>query len=185
MEKKEDYKVSKSDCIDILDRTLGFVRNCDSKASAILAIYGVIFTIILTTDSPKMFISKICFVFAMKSFGNILFIVLLVITVLINFSGLIQIFLVLNVKVKVEQKKELDNESKIFFEDIQKKNYVEYKERLLKMSEEDFLDDIISQIYKNSKICSKKYKRYKIGFILSSIGFLAFSFLWIIGILIY
>ena len=41
-------------------------------------------------------------------------------------------------------------------------------------NEENFLDDIIKQIYKNSMICSKKYERYNLGIKCSILGFILF-----------
>ena len=48
-ENKSHY-VDKDGALDILDRTIGFVRNCDNKASIFLGTFGVILTIVLTTD---------------------------------------------------------------------------------------------------------------------------------------
>lgn len=42
--------MDKADALDILDRTIDFVRNCDNKASIFLGTFGVILTIVLTTE---------------------------------------------------------------------------------------------------------------------------------------
>ena len=49
----------KSDALDILDRTIDFVRTFDNKASIFLGFFGVILTIILTTEGANNLISII------------------------------------------------------------------------------------------------------------------------------
>jgi hypothetical protein len=113
----------------------------------------------------------------------------MIVSVFCTVYGVFRIMKVLGVQIdkkKYVKEKELDLDSKIFFDHISKNaNYLIYKEKLLKMSDEDFINDIISQIYINSVICSDKYKNYKCGFKYSLIGFCAFIFLWIVGIFIF
>lgn len=47
----------------------------------------------------------------------------------------------------------------IYFKDISlSEDYEAYKQKIKNMNSENFLDDIIKQIYKNSMICSKNMK---------------------------
>lgn len=85
--------------------------------------------------------------------------------------GLSQIIKVLGVKIDSSAEEGLDGDSKIFFEHIQKNNYSAYKEKLLGITEEIFLNDVISQIYINSCICHDKYKNLKCGLKWTLIGF--------------
>jgi hypothetical protein len=80
----------------------------------------------------------------------------------------------------------LELDSKIFFANIVKnKTYEKYKKKLLSLDEKDFLNDLISQIYINSNICTTKFNRYNKGLKLSFIGYGAFIILWAVGSYLY
>lgn len=52
----------------------------------------------------------------------------------------------------------------IFFEDIKDyKNAEEYKHVMKKITEKQFVDDILQEVYSNSHICSKKMHEFKKG----------------------
>jgi len=185
-EKAKMQAIDKADAIDILDRTIDFVRNCDNKASIFLGAFGVILTIVLTTDGVDNLASIFNSAIAQLSFCNILFLVLMLCAVVAVVVGLSQIIRVLGVKVESLKEEGIACDSKIFFEGIKKNtNYLTYKAKLFNMSDEEFLNDIASQIYINSCICSDKYKNYKCGLKWSLIGFIAFIVLWIIGTILF
>ncbi|MGI6252280.1 MAG: hypothetical protein ACOYJV_02480, partial [Aminivibrio sp.] len=48
--KTEKCIIKKEDAIDILDRIIGFVNNCDSKSSIILGVFGAVITLVFSTD---------------------------------------------------------------------------------------------------------------------------------------
>lgn len=183
-ENKSHY-VDKDGALDILDRTIGFVRNCDNKASIFLGTFGVILTIVLTTDGLDNLMSIVQAVITQGTFCSALYLLMMTGSIIAMIFGVSQIIRVLGVKVDSSAEEGLDGDSKIFFEHIQKSNYSEYKEKLLGMTEETFLNDIISQIYINSCICHDKYTNYKCGLKWTLIGFCGFSVLWIIGAVIF
>ncbi|MGN0351083.1 MAG: hypothetical protein ACI4ES_05470 [Roseburia sp.] len=186
MEEKDNVQyLNKDDALDILDRTIDFVRNCDNKASIFLGIFGVILTIALTTEGLDNLMSIIRAAIAQKGFCNILFLLIMAGFLIITVFGLSQIIKVLGVKVDSSAEEGLDGDSKIFFEYISKNNYLSYKKKLLAATEEEFFNDITSQIYINSCICRDKYKSYKCGLKWTLIGFCGFTVLWIIGAIIF
>lgn len=182
----KEQTIDESDAIDILDRTIDFVRNCDNKASIFLGIFGVVLTIVLTTDGVNNLVSIFDSAITQTSFCNVLYLLLMAGSVIITSFGLTQIVRVLGVKVDFSKEEGLDTDSKIFFEHITKNtNYLTYKTKLSNISDKEFLNDITSQIYINSCICSEKYKNYKCGLKWSLIGFSAFITLWTIGTILF
>ena len=184
---KEPIKqtVEKSDAIDILNRTIDFVRNCDNKASIFLGIFGVVLTIFLTTEGLDDLISILDAATTQRTFCNVFYLLLMIGSIITTTFGLCQIIKVLGVQVDFSKEEGLISDSKVFFECISRNNYLEYKNKLFTMSDEDFFNDVVSQIYINSRICSDKYRNYKCGFKWSLIGFSGFVVLWVIGMIIF
>ena len=57
-----------------------------------------------------------------------------------------------------------NNKCNIFYEDIKDyKDAEDYIHAVRKMSENEFVDDVLRETYYNSRICSKKMHRFKIG----------------------
>lgn len=95
--------------------------------------------------------------------------------------GLVLIISVLLARVNNSQ-----NDSKIYFVDIASNNDCNiYKRKLMKQTDADEIQDLINQIYINSKICTKKYKRYNIGVVLALTGIGLITVLFIMGVLVY
>ena len=66
-----------------------------------------------------------------------------------------------------------DNHNKdypLFFGDISKLDLKKYKKKMLFSTDADFLEELINETHNNSKLCSKKMKRFRLGFILSIIS---------------
>lgn len=175
------YKYSIEDARDTLDRIIGFISNCDTKASVVLAVLGVMLTII-ATDSA---ISKLHLIIkAAASSGtalSVFFLCLLVIAVVAFTFGILPLVSVLIARTGTSK-----NDSKIYFTDIaSNKNNTTYKEKVLKQLECDAIDDLIAQIYINAVICDKKFKKYNLGLKFTLIGGGMFIMLFIIGVLVY
>lgn len=177
--------LDKTDGLDILDRTIDFIRNCENKASIFLGAFGVILTILLTTEGIDNLRAIIHAAIAQLTFCNILYLLMFSAFAGMMIYGLSQIIKVLGVNIDPPKEEGLDTDSKIFFEHISKNKYRDYKKKLFNLSDEEFLSDITSQIYINSCICSDKYKYYKSGLKWTIVGFCGFLALWIIGIIIY
>ena len=125
---------------DTLDRIIGFINACDTKVSIILAIFGIIITIIFT--------GNISIIENLKNIINdsknikYLPIFLLLISIVIFLYGLIMLFMALYANIKASGEKSI-----IYFKDISlSEDYEAYKQKIKNMSSENFLDDIIKQI---------------------------------------
>ncbi|QSX04785.1 hypothetical protein JYG23_08700 [Sedimentibacter sp. zth1] len=80
--------------------------------------------------------------------------------------------------------KELDNSQKICSESIicfssiaTNSSYDKYLEKINNTSEDDYINDILSQIYICAKICDLKFKTYKRGLYFSLGGLVTFVLL--------
>ena len=173
------YKYSIEDARDTLDRIIGFVSNCDTKASVVLGVLGVMLTII-ATDSA---ISKLLLLIKTAASSGTALSVILLFLLVVAFTAFAFGMLIL-VSVLVAKTGTSKNDSKIYFTDIaSNKNKTTYKEKVLKQLECDAIDDLISQIYINAVICDKKFKKYKLGLKFTLIG--GAMFIILIGVLVY
>lgn len=189
MNKINNYnKIDKEDALDILNRTIEFVKNCDSKATGVLGIFGVLLTILFSSDGVKDLKGVIKAAINSGTSCGILYIFFLACAGVGLAFGIAKLLQVLFPKIECTelQQENLELDSKIFFGHICKNpTYVIYKDKMMKLDEEEYLNDIISQIYLNSLICDRKYKNFKIGVIVALIGFLSFLVFWGIGKTIY
>ena len=71
-----------------------------------------------------------------------------------------------------------------FFESIEKKELAQFKQEILEVGIESDIEDISTQIYINSKICTRKYKYTKLGILNSMTGTFGIIAMFFIGWLI-
>ena len=96
--------------------------------------------------------------------------------------------LILSIRAKTDIGNEygLITDSLIYYKTIAaNSNYKEYEEKMNKLNQNILKKEIISQIYINSEICTKKFKNYNIGIKYSIIGITIFLILIIVGYLAY
>ena len=181
---KQSPNLDKEDAFNVLDRIIGFVNNCDNKASIMLGIFGAIIAIICTTDGMSEIARIFHVVTINKSFCSIIYLILWFSSLLVLSFGLYNFISALRAKLDCGDMKssKLDIDSKIYFGGISKnKSYEQYLLKLRGLTSDDLLNDIISQIYINATICDKKFKCYNLGLMLSIIGLIGFLILWAIG----
>lgn len=175
----EDYDIDTAQ--RTLDRIIGFISNCDTKASIMLAVLGVILTIVFTSSIFDNIVCMADTISKSLSLCNWIFIFLSALATFLFIFGVVKLTMVLYAMVNISGK-----DSKIYFLDIsENKDNDFYRKKLQKIKSIELLDDIVNQIYINSTICSKKYKRYNNGLKYSLIGLSMFLFLYVIGIFIY
>ena len=167
-----------------LDRTTTWIENCDTKVSIILGGIGVILSIVLASD----YVSKITKIWEFMSdninFWKGLYIVICAASLSAIIAGSFYLLLILVAKTDTTglAKKGICGNSFTFFSAIAKqKSLQDYKGTLVSCSENDWVDEIISQIYICALICDKKFRNYKIGLILSVIGFSVFAIMMVVG----
>ena len=168
-----------------LERNLGFISNCDNKASIILTAVGVLLTIILTSEGLASIKDILKKSLSQITFLNFIYMFVFFSSVIILLSGILFLISVLIARSGISETKGSKN-SLIFFGGINSFNKItNYEKAIKKMDKKDLLDDLISQIYINSKIATKKYRRYNLGLKFTVIGFFLFIIVILCGHYIY
>lgn len=179
--KNNSEKIKKQDVLDRLDRTLEWIRACDTKTSIVLATMGIIMTIF----STEFFLTKLKLILKYNlneiDFSKILYLILVVVFLGLFIVGIFYLVLELNPSLVSKKNNNEDVESTYFFETIAKKELSTLKEEIKQMSYEKEIDDIITQLHINSKICTKKYRYTKVGIFCSLAGTSGILSLFIIG----
>lgn len=152
---------------DNLDRVNMWIGNCDQKASFILAIIGVVLGICFTSDSLVFIKSEIVSP-VISAIDNSTSISLLTIfealLLLMLFAFLIMsVFrMIFALRAKTDLKKlsqpGMESNSMLHYQSIANMTYREFCEK-----EVHILNDLRSQFYVNSCICTSKFENYKKG----------------------
>lgn len=159
-----------------LDRVNAWIGNCDQKAGFLLAIIGVLIAIIFSSDFSQSIVDTIVNPYReyirnpkLNEFSLIRFIYFIFILISIIASFVSIIFALLSITAAINIKKykkddgnsELVDNSLLFFGSISSKKYNDFRE----MSDVSYEDDLKSQIFINSNICTRKFKRYNFSLI--------------------
>lgn len=183
----EKNHINKDNLTYTLDCTMTWIENCDAKTSIILGVIGVILGIMLASD----YVGKIASIFKymVDNIGfwtgiHIFLSILSLCGIVVGSLCLLQV-LIGKTDTRGFTNKGISGNSLIFFASIAKqKTFQDYKSKLTKCSESDWVDEIISQIYICSIICDQKFQNYKRGLFLSAAGFALFAIMMIIGIMV-
>jgi len=149
-----------------LDRTIGFINNSESKTGITLTIVGVILTVLFALSGENI---MNMFSQTWDDFGLITgaFLILFCASLSASLFGIYKLIKVLTpmLNVKELEDEKFEKDSKIYFGRISKNNkeYSQYRDKLLNYSQEDYLNDLWSQIYINSKICATKFSNFYVG----------------------
>ncbi|MCU9593837.1 DUF5706 domain-containing protein [Caldibacillus thermolactis] len=120
------------------------------------------------------------------NFSNLLYLLFFTLSLCIFVYGAFCLIRVLipRLSKEVEVYQGTYKDSLYFFEAIAKSTFPEYKEKVAKRIEEDDINDIMSQIFINAKICTIKYSLYKKGIKFSFLGIAGILILYVIGIIL-
>lgn len=178
--------IEKENLLNRLDRTLEWIKASDTKTSIILAGIGIFFTI-FTTDYIVNIIKAI-FISLVKNinFSNMLFFLLFSISVWLLFYGT---FCLIKALIPRLEKDNVADEGRpvdslYFFETIAKNNYQQFRDKIYSVTKEEEIEDLLSQIYVNAKICTFKYHYSRKGIKYSFIGISGILLLYIIGLIL-
>ena len=171
-----------------LDRINGWINSCDSKAGTVLALIGVLLTIIFTNDGLTAMYNVLQKSIPPVNFCTVLYLGLLGISALVLGYGMVRLVLTLVARIDSNVYKEsgMITDSVLFFGKISNRaSYQIFQSDVLNMKKEDYLKDLLSQIYINSKIANEKHVNYNKGIKWTIIGFIAFIVIFLIGIYLY
>lgn len=177
-------KITKEDLYKNLDIINQWINNSDNKAAIILGLVGILLTIIFTNGNVLSRTVKIMKeIFLNINFSDILYLIFFLGSICVCIFGLYALIKVLIPTLKM---KTYRTKSYMFFGSIASYfSFNEYKEGLLKSTEEDILDDLLNQVYQNSIICNKKFVNFSKGIKYFLGGFVSMLILYCIGILVY
>ena len=136
-----------------LNRIIGFVNSCDIKASIVLGIFGILFSILLSDSIVHKIFLPIKSAIKYPSLGNIIFLFLLFISVIAILFGLFSLVSTLVARAKISMK-----DSKIYFVDIANNpNFDKYQEKVKTQGENDVKQDYLSwigytKLYRKDKV---------------------------------
>lgn len=171
-----------------LERINGWINSCDSKAGTVLALTGVLLTIIFTNDGITEMYNLLQNIIPPENFCTVLYIGFLGISVLMLGYGIARLILTLvgRFDSDVYEEPGMITDSVLFFGEISNKvSYQIFQNAILNIKKEDYLKDFLSQIYINSKIANEKYINYNKGIKWTIMGFIAFIAMFLIGIYLY
>ena len=178
--KKIDKSIKKMEFIS------QWISNVDTKSSFVLTFFGVIITIICTSDIGEDMIDT----FSYEKAGQIEFeSIKLFLSLLIVIGFFISIFITIfhvyktlvgRIDSNIYSQTGLNTNSNIFFKTIALKEFADYETQSNTESKGDFLNDINSQVFINSKIADKKFKHYNKSLIWTIISFSLFIIFMII-----
>lgn len=178
-EMKAESKVEMTE--KTLDRTIGFISNCDTKASIMLALFGVLLTVICTSNITKSISDIVKDVSADMRIGDYIYMGVAIFAIILSVISIILLIRVLSAKVDKSR-----FSSKIYFKDIVSYyNITDYIWQIQNLKEEDYLKDLTTQVYINAEICSSKYEKYNLAIKLGIIGFAILMVLYLIGKFVY
>lgn len=165
-----------------LERNINFVNKCDNKASFILAIVGVILSIVFSDDKTFVLIKELIKNIDLKdniitSIFTIIYLLLIILSFILIVYGLgclISVFYAKTNGSKID--------SLVYFMGICK--HKEYASDFKNMKKHQLLEDLIDQINTNAHIAKEKYNKYNRGFKYLLFGLLVFVVFIIIGVFV-
>ena len=154
-----------------LDRVNSWINNCDQKSSILLAIEGVVLTILCTSDYISFIHQQLILpIYNYYETGNGVFSIINTVQLSILVAMFILVFLSVFYSLQVIKgttdtslfkQPGLTEKSLLHFTSISNKSFNDFKRDVANQSEESMLNDLYSQIYINSSICDNKFKYHK------------------------
>ena len=159
-----NYQIAQAETT--LNRIIGFINNSESKTGITLTMVGVVLAII-TTLGGESIMGMFSETWHSPSIAAVFIVVIFFVFLAANLIGICLLMKVLVPDLGSEgyETEGFESDSKIFFGKISSNNetYSQYEEKMLNYSSEDYLNDLWSQIYINSKICLRKFNNFNIG----------------------
>lgn len=157
-----------------------WISNVDTKSSFVLTFYGVIITIIFSSEVGNKMVEVFTYEKATEIncmsiwlFFKMLIVVTFFITASIAFYNLYQT-LKGRINPKIYQQQGLNTDSNLFFGTIASKTYLDFETQTNSENDDTFLQDLNSQIFINSNIADSKFKHYNRSIIWVICSFIIF-----------
>lgn len=150
----------------LLDRTTNWIASFDTKSSLLLTVIGISFSVLVSADTIDMAQESFTHAFYPKqddhNFLDWLEVIMLSAFLILSAKSLIHIYFTLKARMLKEKHRQegLEVNSSLFFMDIADSSYLDFKRKLNDMPEEQYLNELESQIFINSWISAIKYRNY-------------------------
>ena len=184
---ENNNSLNKNDLIQRLDRHLDWIKSCDTKASIVIAGAGIFLSIFTAEHSINMLNQILSQTIQNINFSNFLYLVLFFIFWGMFIYGaycLIRVLVPMLKKEVMIYQQDTRSDSLYYFESIDDKKYLEFKEKMVNETLEDEIEDLLTQIYINARVCSAKYSFYRKGISSTFIGIAGILVLYIVGIIL-
>ncbi|MGG3691775.1 Pycsar system effector family protein [Heyndrickxia ginsengihumi] len=185
----EENKLSESEikeeAVQTLERINFWISNCDTKISFSLAFAGILlggfFSSGIITgslnklmkglkeidkDTPYLKIQYL----EITTVVLVVFIIFIIVSLTYLFRGKKG-----SIDTGVYNEADLSKDSTLFFGTIQNKSFIAFKNSVIGIKKDELVNDYLSQVYINSKICNRKFTLYNKGvnwLIASTIAFI-------------
>lgn len=143
-----------------------WISNCDTKSSFVMTFFGIIITIIFTSNIGNEMIQSISFSKANEiDWKSVRRFITLLITISFFISAVITLYniyltLIGRIDSKIYSQEKLNVNSNIFFGGISEKTFKDFETETNGENDDKYLNDINSQIFINSNIVNEKFKHY-------------------------
>lgn len=179
--------LDKNDLTQRLDRHLDWIKSCDTKASIVIAGAGIFLTIFTAEHSIDMLNQILSQTIENINFSNLLYLTLFFVfwgMFIYGAYSLIRVLVPMMKKEVLIYQQDTRADSLYYFESIDDKKYLEFKQKMIDETPEDEIEDLLTQIYINAKVCSAKYSFYRRGIRLTFIGIAGILVLYTVGIIL-
>ncbi len=149
-------KVSKEDVYKNLEIVNSWINNIDLKASFILAFLGMLLGAILCSDNLEVLKNFISVPINTMSFIEILKTIVIILLISISLISAVLLILTLLARTKIENMPK----SHYFFGNISNSDRRDFLKEFKKLNDNSIINEILNQVYVNSKICDYKSKLY-------------------------
>jgi hypothetical protein len=184
---------TKEELENTLNRINFWIGNCDTKISFSMAFGGILlggfFSSSIITGSLNKLIKKLSNIDSIKHYWEIrlvestslvliAFLLCMAITIYYLFKALKG-----SINNSIYEQPGITIDSKIFFDSIANQPFQTFKQKVTAESASDILNDYLSQVYINSKICRKKFNLYNTGIKYLLTSFILFVILNVLFVL--
>ncbi|MFX4305417.1 hypothetical protein F8N00_08495 [Exiguobacterium sp. A1_3_1] len=179
--------LEKTDLLQRLDRHLDWIKSCDTKASIVIAGAGIFLSIFTAEHSINMLNQILTKAVQNINFSSFLYLTFFIISWAIFIHGaynLVRVLVPMMKKDVLIYQQDTRSDSLYYFESIDDKKFPEFKEKMVSETPEEEIEDLLTQIYINARICSSKYTFYKKGIRSIFIGIAGVLVLYTIGIIL-
>lgn len=186
-EERSILNVDRKELLEQLDRLLDWIKSCDTKSSIVLAVIGIFLSIFTSQHSLNMLNEILNLSVKNLNFSNFLYLLAFLISWSLFLFGaycLIRVLIPRLRKFAKDDDETTHKDSIYYFEGISHNTFLEYKHKVFNRDTQDDLNDLLSQIFINSKICTQKYTYYSKGITFTFLGISGVLSLYLVGIVL-